>query len=191
LLSAEVEDLRSGEKIPPISDETPDNPAYMNLRAQIIAAQTEMDALYMDRRKIQKKLESYQQKIEILPMVEEEYSMLTLDYENAKHKYNEILNKLLTAKISEEMDTSQRGERFTIMEPALLPIEPYKPESIKIILLGFVVGTGIGLGLVALFEGMDHSVRTAEEVENLINTPVLASISFFHPPKRVHQRQKN
>ena len=53
--------------------------------------------------------------------MEKEYIELTRDYESAKHKYNEILNKLMTAKVAKGMDETQRGERFTVMDPAVLP----------------------------------------------------------------------
>jgi succinoglycan biosynthesis transport protein ExoP len=86
----------------------------------------------------------------MIPLVEEEYNALTLNYESAKQKYNEILNKLFAANISRQMDVSERGERFEIVEPAHLPEKPYKPNRIAIILFGLVLGLFTALSLAAL-----------------------------------------
>ena len=54
-------------------------------------------------------------------MVEEEYNKLTLDYKSATNKYQEMMNKFMTAKIAQQMDLSEQGERFIISEACILP----------------------------------------------------------------------
>jgi len=181
ILSNEVDQLGMAKIITQISDEKPDNPAYMNLKTQILITEEEIKAAYSERKKIEEKLEDYRKKLEMVPLVEEEYNKLTMDYENAKHKYNEILNKLLTAKISREMDMGQSGERFTITEQAVIPEAPSKPDRIKIILLGIVLGLGTGIALAALKEGLDHSVKSADDIESITGVPVIGTISIFNP----------
>ena len=99
--------------------------------------------------------------METAPLVEKEYIELTRDYENAKSKYNDLLNKRMEAKISQGMEETQRGERFTIIEPAQLPEKPYKPNRLIIILVGFVLALGAGVGLAAAQEGLDNTVKTS------------------------------
>ena len=105
-----------------------------------------------DKKNIRKRLEKFYRKVEISPSVEKEYMEMTRDYESAKRKYNEIHNKLLTAKVAKGMEETQRGERFTITEPAQLPQKPYKPNGVAIILIGFILALGAGVGLAAALE---------------------------------------
>ena len=170
-------------------EEQSDNPGYMNIRAQIIVSESEVASLIADRGKISRKLEDYQKKLEVAPFIDEEYNSLTLDYENAKKKFNEVSNKLHSARISQEMDVSEQGERFRIEHPAYLPDKPAKPNRVLIILIGFVLGSGCGITLVALAEGLDASVKVSDEVENVFGVPVLATISLYDSPLQKRSRR--
>jgi succinoglycan biosynthesis transport protein ExoP len=125
-----------------ISGQHSDNPGYMNIKAQIIVAQSEINGLIDEREKLSRKLEDYQKKLEVAPFIDEEYNSLTLDYENAKKKFNEVANKLHSAKIAQEMDVSEQGARFRIDHPAILPDKASKPYRLLIILFGFMLGAG-------------------------------------------------
>lgn len=181
--------IGAAKKTKAIEDEQTDNPGYMNIKAQIIVAEAEIDALRAERIKVTNKLEDYQQRLEIAPFIDEEYNSLTLDYSNAKKKFNEVSNKLHTARIAQEMDTSERGERFRIDYPANLPDRPDKPNRLLIILMGFVLGIGGGIVLAALTEGLDASVKVTDELESITGVPVLATVSFFDSPMQKRLRR--
>ena len=179
VLSKEVDELLTEKSKTEVSDENPDNPAYINLITRITAVDLEIETLLDERKKIEQRMEEYNKKIEAAPLVEEEYSELTRDYQSAKMKHNEIMNKLLTARISQGMEQTQRGERFTIAEPAQLPEKPFKPNRIAIILLGFVLALGAGVGFAAVREAVDRSVKTADELNSITGVPVFSVISLM------------
>jgi succinoglycan biosynthesis transport protein ExoP len=172
-----------------VDEEQSDNPGYMNIRAQIIVAESELEGLRAERIKAKRKLEDYQLRLESAPFIDEEYNSLTLDYQNAKAKFNEVSNKLHSARIAQEMDTSESGERFRIDYPANLPDKPDKPKRLLIILMGLVLGMGCGVLLAALVEGLDASVKAADELESIAGIPVLAAVSFFDSPKQKRDRR--
>ncbi|MBW1798139.1 MAG: hypothetical protein JRJ21_07010, partial [Deltaproteobacteria bacterium] len=178
-LSKEVDGLLTEKSKTEVSDEKPDNPAYISLMTRITAVELEIESLLDERKKIRQRMEKYNKKIEAGPLVEKEYLELTRDYENAKRKHSDIMNKLLTARISQGMEQTQRGERFTIAEPARLPEKPYKPNRMAIILIGFVLALGAGVGLAAVGEAMDRSVKTADELNSMTGVPVFAVISLM------------
>ena len=192
-LSKEADLLRSqiaaAERANNVDNEMTDNPGYMNIKAQIIVSETEVQALNKERAKIAAKLEDYQQRLERMPFVDEEYNSLTLDYANTKQKFNEVANKLHSARIAQEMDMSERGVRFRIDSPANLPLKPVKPNRIMIVLTGIVLGCGFGILLAALSEGLDSSVKANEELENLAGVPVLATVSFVDSPRQKRVRR--
>jgi uncharacterized protein involved in exopolysaccharide biosynthesis len=174
--------IDAAQSRPLTEEEQSDNPGYMNIKAQIIVAESEINALQDERIKVSNNLADYQRRLEMAPFIDEEYNALTLDYQNAKNKFNEVSNKLHSARISQEMDTSERGERFRIDRPANLPDKPSAPNRLLIILMGFVLGIGCGILLAALNEGLDSSVKATDELETIIGVPVLATVSFVDTP---------
>ena len=169
-------------------DERSDNPGYMNIRAQIIVAESEMGALREQRERAVEQLADYQRRLEMAPFIDEQFNALTLNYENARRQFNEVSNKLHTARIAQEMDISERGQRFRIDYAATLPDKPVKPNRPLIILMGIVLGVGCAVLLAALAEGLDSSIKAPDEFENIMGVPVLTTISMYDSP--VHKRQR-
>ncbi|NNG01199.1 MAG: hypothetical protein HKM93_17540 [Desulfobacteraceae bacterium] len=183
LLSAEVDKLITENSYSKIEEEKPDNPVYINLLTQVVSAETEIKSLKEVKSGIEKDLEDLRRKVSIAPVIEKEYKELTLDYSNAKNKYNEIFNKLMSAEVAQQMEEQQIGEKFTILEPAYLPSSPSKPNRIAIMLLGFVLACGAGLGVVATQEAMDHTFKNEDELVLATGLPVLSSLSMVKTPE--------
>jgi polysaccharide biosynthesis transport protein len=189
-LKKEVANLTAERVSVEVASELPDNPTYMNLKTQIVSAEAEIVNLRQDRSKVQMELELYRSKLSRTPVIEQEYKELTLDYDNAKKKYNEILGKLLEANVAVGMEEQQRGERFTITDQANLPTRPYKPNRLAIMLLGFVLASGLALGTTAVQEGMDHSIKTEAHLAEILGLPVLTSISLVETDEDKKARRK-
>ncbi len=109
--------------------------------------------------------------------MEEEYRALTRDYQNASSKHQEIMNKILEARISEGMEESQKAEKFTIIDPASYPEKPVAPKRGLIALAGLILGLGAGLGMVAMTENLDHTIKDTDELAWLTGLPVLGQIA--------------
>jgi hypothetical protein len=90
-----------------------------------------------DKYSIQAELSKFRQRIEKAPLVEKEYNELTRDYITTKQKYDETMNRLMTANVAKGIEEGQHGQRFEIKNYAYLPEKPYKPNRLNIILLGF------------------------------------------------------
>lgn len=187
LLSMEINRQDASGSVSRFSEENPDNPAYLDLRAQIIAASAELESLAEDRASIERKIEDITRKNQMIPIVEQEYNELTLNYDNAKRKYQEVLNKLHTARMAREMDTGQQGEHFRVVEMPGYPYNPHKPNRLLIIFIALVGGTFLALSLSVIQETMDHSVKNGDDMERLFGVPVIASISLFESD---HQKKR-
>jgi uncharacterized protein involved in exopolysaccharide biosynthesis len=161
----------------------PDNPAYINLRTQIEAADLEIAALLEHEKEIRKEIARYEKKLESAPIVEKEYLSLIRDHENAKAKYNELTSKYLEAKVALGMEETQRGERFTIIDPAQLPETPNKPNRLAIVVISLVLSLGAGTGAAAVREVMDKSIKSAEQIVQTLNLQVLSVIPLMVSPQ--------
>ncbi len=91
--------------------------------------------------------------------------------------YNALLERLETAKITQRLESSKEGTRYTILDPARLPLKPAKPNKMVTLFLGLFLGMGAGVGLVFLVEMFDHSFLGVDEAKNFLELPIFGAIS--------------
>jgi len=91
--------------------------------------------------------------------------------------YNMLLQKLETAKITQRLEVSKQGTRYTVLDPPRLPLRPAKPDKLKVIFLGIFLGSFAGTGLVFGREFMDRSFLDIEDAKDNLELPVLGAIS--------------
>ncbi|MFP4474782.1 MAG: GumC family protein [Desulfatibacillaceae bacterium] len=178
-LEEDVGSLRAEKFTQEYGELRPDNPAYINLKTRIAATELELAALAAETDRIRGLIEEYQTKIENSPRLEKEYNNLLVDYQNARHKYNEIVQKLMEAGVAQGMEQSQRAERFTIIEPAQFPEKPYKPNRMAILLIGAVMALGGGMGVAIARESLDSSIKSPRELVEATGLPVLSSVDWL------------
>lgn len=166
------------------------NPAYINIATQVETTRMGIDALRREQDALEKRLQDYQARLERAAKVESEYIELTRDYSNARTRYQEILSKLMMAKTAEGLEKDQMGQRFTIIDSAVFPEKPHKPNRLAIVLVGFLLGIGSGAGLGAVKEVSDRAVRSEAGLSHLTGTPVLAVIPIIVTKEDIKKRRR-
>ena len=162
-----------------VSDEKPENPAYISLETQLNAINLEIQGVEEDKKNLSASMEKYQERLQKAPLLENELNALTRDYEASKIKYQELLTGLMTAQATREIEGKQQGERFVIASPAYLPTKPFKPNRLMIILVSFIIAIGISFIFTAFQEGLDDSVKTADQLKQITGVPLFSTISFI------------
>jgi polysaccharide biosynthesis transport protein len=104
-----------------------------------------------------------------------EFNMLKHDAESNKELYDGLLQKLKEAGISAGL----RSSNIRVVDPALVPSAPARPQKARNILLAFLVGLVGGVGLAFLREYLDNTVKSPDDVQNLTGLPCLAVVPSF------------
>lgn len=94
--------------------------------------------------------------------------------------YTTLLNQYERARVAEAV----RANTVSIVEPAVVPQTPSKPRQELNIALGVMVGLVGGLGLAFLFENLDTTLYTTEQIEAVTESATLGQI-----PTIVSQQQ--
>lgn len=131
---------------------------------------------------LQKQIRAYQSRIQMSPVVEQEYKALTRDYQTALNFYNDLLAKESQSAMATDLERKQEGEQFRVMDPPNLPEKPTSPDRPMIALGGLGGGFALGLGMVFLIEMRDKTLRTDEDVLFYLKLPVLTHIPTVLPP---------
>jgi hypothetical protein len=123
--------------------------------------------------------------------VESEYTSLVSEKNNTQAKHDDLMRKLMEAKSSQSLEKGQKGERFTLIEPALLPEKPVKPNRYMIMFMGLVAGISIGGTTAAVQEAMDNSIKNADDLSSFGVNVVRASIpEIMNESDRLRARRK-
>jgi polysaccharide biosynthesis transport protein len=158
------------------SSTRPDNPAYITMASQLSGTQSEIATVNAQVRDLNTRLNDYKHRIELSPKVESDYKVLMMERNNTQAKYDDLMKKFMESKVSQGLEKEQKGERFTIIDPARLPEKPYRPNRPAIMLIGLVLGLGAGLGSASLKEFFDTTVHSASMLTAATSFPVLAGI---------------
>lgn len=178
-LEETLTDLKKSRKGPP------DNPAYVTLKAQLASVRAEIRSLQQQIDKLKADATQYQSRIAASPNVEEAYNELMVARESTQAKYNDLMNKLMEARVAHGLETEQKGERFTLIDAPRLPEKPFKPNRLAIILIGLILGLGAGVGTAALAEFSDDRLYSKEALVRATSIPVLAGIPVILTQKDI------
>ncbi|MCG8669102.1 MAG: Wzz/FepE/Etk N-terminal domain-containing protein [Pseudomonadales bacterium] len=167
-----------------------DNPAYVQLAASLEAAKVELLHLKASQTKVKKKLDELEISLLESPNVEREYRSLARDYENTARKYQEVKAKQLEASLAMSLEQERKGERFTLIEPPLLPVKPVKPNRILIAVAGVVMSFVMAGGLILLLEKVDQTIRSGRALQQFTGAPPLAVIPHIVTLEEVTARKR-
>jgi polysaccharide biosynthesis transport protein len=101
-----------------------------------------------------------------------QYSILQHDADSNRQLYDGLLQKLKEAGITAGL----RSGNIRIVDQALVPTYPVRPQRLHNILLAILVGLVGGIGLAVFREYLDNTVKSPDDVELLTGLPSLAVI---------------
>lgn len=101
--------------------------------------------------------------------------------------YNALLQRLETAKITQRLQTSKEGTKYTVLDPPRIPLKPSQPNMIVNIFLGMFLGFFLGGVLVFLIEFLDKSFLDVQEAKEFLGAPLLGSVSKITTPEIIEE----
>ena len=139
-----------------------------------IGNQVEADYRGARQREILLKDALEEQKTEVNQTAEKlvQYNILKREADTNKQLYDGMLQKLKEAGITAGL----RSSNIRIVDPALIPTGPSRPNKTRNILLSIMVGFLGGIGLALLREYLDNTVKTPDDIETLARLPSLAVV---------------
>ena len=157
----------------------PENPAYINIQSQLASTTASLGSLRQTKISLKKRAEEMAKRVERLPEIEPAYLDFLRDRENAVRKHQEITFRLMEAQVSEGLEVQRKGERFTLIDPADLPVLPARPNRpVILVLAGFLAVVG-GIGAGAAAEQLDETIRTAHQLAQAAGLAPLAVIPYL------------
>jgi len=174
----EIKDLEARVARGPSSDDLEEDVVISgsDMDSQLRTVDAEIKVRRHRAAEIQAQIKSLEQRMEQMPIREQELSTLLRDYETTNKRYQSLLANKESAKITEQMEKRQKGEQFRVLDPANFPIKPVKPDPLRVFLGGIMAGLMLGGGTIWWLDFKNLPFRRPEEIESTLGLPMLASI---------------
>ncbi len=99
------------------------------------------------------------------------------DKKRVLERLNDLRDLITRKKNIEEIDLKlPKSEQVVVIERATASIKAVRPNKTLNIILGVVIGLVVGVGLAFFIEYLDTSVKTIDDVERTLQSPVLGVI---------------
>jgi len=178
------EKMASSQAAAPTGGSTVDTPELQQLRAQVHQYDAVMKEKTAQQRDVQRQIALYQSRLQLSPNVEEQYKVLTRDHQTALDFYNDLLKKRSESAMVSDMNHQAESAEFRILDAANLPEGPSFPNPLYFSLGGLAAGLALAVGIIALRELRDKTLRTEEDVEFFLQLPTLANIPSVEGARR-------
>lgn len=157
------------------------NPVYQQLRVTLSSTETELAALRPQLAQKQAAVGYLKRMVDTIPTVEAEMNRLDRDYDVVKRQYDALLQRLESARLSDEAQSDGEQVTFDVIEPPRLPLFPSAPA--REVLFSVVLGVAIVVGLGTAFLFSQHSpvFYSAQGLAAFTGLPVFGSVGLARP----------
>ncbi len=136
-------------------------------------------AEYQTALRRERALESEIQKAKVeaidLGQVAVEYNNLQMEIRTRRDLLDELLRQLSEAGLSARL-SGTRQTNVRVVDKALMPGAPFRPSLRNDLLTGLAAGLVLGVALIFFVHFLDRTIKTGDELERLLNLPVLSVI---------------
>jgi polysaccharide biosynthesis transport protein len=174
----QIHDLEAIKTSAPVTHRppTPAQLRYVELQSELKSIDPRLQSYRNERAALISDMQMYELRINASPALETALTDHVKDAALTRARYESLLAKQQEAKLSHRAEESQGDLAYRIIEPAQLPVTPYSPHRLRIMLAGFLGSLGIGLLAAFLAHRSNSSFETTEELEQFTKLPVLTGI---------------
>lgn len=167
------------------------NPQWIQAKNEVATSKLNMDRLAKDVEGLLKQQADLQARIDKAPQVAVQFNGIQSQLDALQTERDDLLKRMLTAKESKRLEESGLGEKFTLVDPPVLPEKPTSPNRPLLLALGLILSLALGAGVGLTAHLLDRTVHDAEELASLTHLPVLAVIPQLGEIKDTSKRWRN
>src|ERR1700678_4279263 len=160
--------VTDAKTVPPAAASSePKTGPMLEMESQLKANRLEISNREAEIKDEQSKINQYQARLNMAPVMEQQYADITRDYDQSKTDYEALLAKKNQSEMSTDLEKTQQGERFRMLDPPNLPVRPYKPNRLMLCGAGLGVGLVFGGGLAFGAEKLSGKIYREHEIKKL------------------------
>jgi succinoglycan biosynthesis transport protein ExoP len=172
----------------PTASFDPKTAPVLEMEGQLKANRLEIANREAEIKDEQAKIIQYQARLNMAPVMEQQFADITRDYDQSKTDYEALLAKKNQSEMSTDLEKTQQAEHFRMLDPPNLPVKPYKPNRLMLCGAGLAVGFVLGGAFAVGKEKLSGKVYTEREIKKLVPFDVIGEIPAI---ESVEERSSN
>ncbi|MCU7906285.1 MAG: chain length-determining protein [Candidatus Thiodiazotropha sp. (ex Epidulcina cf. delphinae)] len=151
--------------------------ALEELKLAYRRSEVDLRTISLRHREYQKRVSELRKKLDTLPQVEAELTRLNRDYNINRENYQELVQRLESAKMSEQADEAGDNLKFRVVEPPKIPILPIGPKRLLYSAAALILALGLGGAVAFLFSQMMPVYFDTRTLSADLEFPVLGQVT--------------
>ncbi len=143
-------------------------------------------ALEQQKESVNKRLKALQDRLNGLPKDEQGYVRLKRDAEVYTKLYTTLLAKAQDLRVAAEGSVGSAR----IVDDAVTPLRPVRPNKRLIVMLGFMLGLGLGVAAAFLRRALSSGMTDPVEIEQRFGVPMYAVVPHSSMEEKLSKRRK-
>jgi uncharacterized protein involved in exopolysaccharide biosynthesis len=152
------------------------NPANSIIQSEIAASNARVQTLAGRRAELLNQVADIQRTASMAPQASYELNNVQREYDNLKLQYQDIREKQLEAQTAANLQTEDKGERFSLVNAPSRPVEPIRPKRKMLLAMGLAGGLALGLVVVIGKEFLAGPINGENAVARWMGEPPLGVI---------------
>lgn len=155
----------------------------LNAQMKKVLAATEQkrEASQQHEADIQAALTAQRARVLKLNESRDQLSVLKRNVDSAQTAYDTARQRFVV----NQVDSRASQANVALLSAAMPPHGPHRPNMLLNVALSFMVGGGLGLGLIVLTEASDRRLRSVGELTQNVDVPLLGELGPWNPSKRL------
>jgi uncharacterized protein involved in exopolysaccharide biosynthesis len=127
----------------------------------------------------------------VAQMSERETGLEALQNQRASIQKNleSASQKLIAGRLGESLERAQFSERLEVLEQAIVPQKPFKPNRPKLLLVVLALAIGTSIALVVIAETLDTTLRGTRDIAHVCDPYLVAAIPYLATKKEIFERR--
>jgi uncharacterized protein involved in exopolysaccharide biosynthesis len=138
-----------------------------------------IEFLIDQRDQLEQRLLQLASSIEATPSNAIALDTLERDYANSRREYDIAVAKRAQAQTGDIIEALRQGQRISVVEQAVIPSEPEKPNRQLIAAGGIGGGFVLGLAMVVLLELLNKGIRRPVDLTNRLGITPFATLPYY------------
>jgi uncharacterized protein involved in exopolysaccharide biosynthesis len=138
---------------------------------------------------IEAQMQALQVSIEATPSNAIALDTLQRDYDNLRAQYDQAVANKARAETGDTIETMAKGQRITVIEQAVAPRDPARPNRPLIAAGGVGGGLVLGLALVVLIEMLHAGIRRPADLTARLGITTFATLPYLTTDREIRWRR--
>ncbi|MDF2180033.1 Wzz/FepE/Etk N-terminal domain-containing protein [Aliiglaciecola sp. CAU 1673] len=153
------------------------NPVYQQMKIRASNLESEIASIKVRVANYQDKVRDLEDKINLIPEMEAEFTGLNRDYGITKAKYEELLQRRESAQLSRKAEATTDDVQFRVIDPPVLPSKPSGPLRAVMYSAILIIGFGLGVAVAFVVSQINPVVVNYRQLVEHFNMPVIGAVS--------------